>query len=194
MKENSSKYSLLFVALVVKFGVSLLLTTPVNALLYTAFIAIFVYLLTKYTTKLYNYALLISADFLIGFLILGNSIGMNASGLFLSVFYFLASGAFFYYLLVDYVAQQTATRVLRNISDVEVDKGIKALENDNYELAIDYFTQAIKENKTNYLGYMGMYNTLNKFDKKNIRKIKYYKKQCLKYAPRELKESVKGQL
>ena len=150
MKENSLKYSLLFVALVVKFGVSLLLTTPLNALLYTAFIAIFVYLLTQYTTKLYNYALLISIDFLIGFICLGRTLGINASSLLLSVFYFLASGAFFYYLLVDYVAQQMASRTLQNVSDVEVDKGIKALENDNYELAIDYFTQAIKENKTNY--------------------------------------------
>jgi hypothetical protein len=35
-----------------------------------------------------------------------------------------------------------------------------------------------------------MCNTLTKIDQKNIKKIKYYKKKCIKYAPKELKDSI----
>ena len=35
-----------------------------------------------------------------------------------------------------------------------------------------------------------MCNTLSKMDKKNIKKLKYYKKKCVKYAPKELKKAI----
>ena len=71
-----------------------------------------------------------------------------------------------------------------------MDEGINALENEDYDLAMELFSNDIKEHKKNYLGYMGMFNTLVKIDEKNIKKINYYKKKCIKYAPNELKESI----
>ena len=95
-----------------------------------------------------------------------------------------------YFLIIDYVGEITSNKVLTNISNIEVDKGIKALENDDYDLAIEAFSNAIKEHKKNYLGYMGMCNALTKMDKSNLKKLKYYKKKCIKYAPKELKNTI----
>lgn len=104
--------------------------------------------------------------------------------------YFVISSGLIYYMVIDYVGKQTSNKALTKNSNVEVDKGLKALENDQYDKALESFNNAIKEHKKNYLGYMGMCNTLSKMDEKNLKKIKYYKKKCIKYAPKELKKSI----
>ena len=60
----------------------------------------------------------------------------------------------------------------------------------NSQKQFELFKSAIKNYKKNYLGYMGMCDVLAKSNKKHLKKFKYYKKKCIKYAPSELKENI----
>lgn len=122
------------------------------------------------------------------FTYLKNGIGVDTIAI--SLLAFLLSNGFILYLLIIKMATVTSNKMLSIASNDIVDEGIKALENEDYDKALEAFSSAIREYKKNYLGYMGMCTTLTKIDKNNIRKIKYYKKKCIKYAPRELKESI----
>ena len=129
-------------------------------------------------------------DFIIGLYLNFNIYGLNYFSILFSLLYFISSSGFLYLLLIDYLGKVTSRKKLKEKSNVEIDKGIKALENNEYEIALIAFSNAIKEHKKNYLGYMGMCNVLTKLDKENLKKIKYYKKKCIKYAPKHLKESI----
>ena len=116
--------------------------------------------------------------------------GLGLDTIIISIMAFFLANGFVLYLLANEIAISTSSRKLSYTSNDIVDEGIKALQNEDYDKALEAFSSAIKEYKKNYLGYMGMCTTLTKMDKKNIKKIKYYKKKCIKYAPRELKESI----
>lgn len=189
--SDSFKSCFLLVALFIKFIISLILLLPIYAFIYTMAIGIVSYCLLKYNFKMFNYMMLIMVDFMFGFILIFNQIGINLIALVLSFLYFIVSGCFVYIILINSLGEKTSSKRMRSISNIEVDKGIKALENDDYQSAIDYFSKAIKDNKSNYLGYMGMCNTLFKYDAKNSKKLNYYKNKCIKYAPKELKESIK---
>ena len=76
------------------------------------------------------------------------------------------------------------------IAEYNQAKVLKAMQDNDLDIAIDEFKSAIKNYKKNYLGYMGICNILTRMDKKNLKKIKYYKKKCIKYAPKELKDNI----
>ena len=190
MRDNKLSYVFLAIALFIKFIISSLLITPLYSFIYVFCIFVISLILIKYKIKIYNYFMLILSDFLLCFLMVFKVIGTNINSIFISLFYFIFSSGYLYVLLGINLSKKTSIKALNTISNSEVDRGIKALENDNYDLAKDCFLSAIKQNKSNYLGYMGMCNTLNKFDKKNLKKIQYYKKKCIKYAPKELKDNI----
>ncbi len=133
---------------------------------------------------------IIMIDYIVVFYFTYLNMGLGLDMILISILAFILSNSFVFYLLINDVAIATSSKKLYSVSNDIVDEGIKALENEDYDKALEAFSNAIKEYKRNYLGYMGMCTTLTKMDKKNIKKIKYYKKKCLKYAPRELKESI----
>ena len=190
MKDSRLEDFFLLLAVIIKFSITVVLINPFISLLYSIFIGLFSLCLYKYKMEIYNYIMLLMIDFLLGFIICQTIIGVNFISLTFSIIYFSLSGVFLYYLLFEDLIDKTSFKTVRSLSNYEVDKGLKALEKDNYKEALECFTKAIKENKKNYLGYMGMCNTLHKIDKSNIKKIKYYKKKCIKYAPKGLKDSI----
>ena len=121
-----------------------------------------------------------------GFLNYGDSI----ESIVVSVIVFVAINLVPYIILVNKIGEDTSIRSLNKHSNAYVDKGIKALEKEDIDLAISEFESAIKSYKKNYLGYMGMCDALSKSDKKHLKKFKYYKKKCIKYAPENLKENI----
>ena len=155
----------------------------------------FISLYSYFMIKRYNvssYLPFVMIDFMTGFFLTYEVYGLSLFTFIFSIIYFILSNFLLYYILIDYIGKITSSKQLRARSNNEIDKGIKALENNDYNKAIESFSNAIKEHKKNYLGYMGMCNTLNKMDKKNLKKIHYYKKKCIKYAPKNLKESIKN--
>ena len=190
MKDSKMQYFFLFLAIAIKFALTLILRNPLTALLYSIVIGFFGVCLFKYKMKIYNYVMLLMIDFLIGFMFCESLIGINILSITYAIMYFSLSGVFFYYLLFENLTDKTSLKNIKNSSNKQIDKGLNALEKDDYKEALECFSKAIKESKTNYLGYMGMCNTLTKIEKTNIKKIKYYKRKCIKYAPKELKESI----
>lgn len=177
-------------SITIKFLISLVIADTITSLIYCLF---FFFTYSELILKKSNIGLyfpFVMIDYILGYYLCFNIYGMSLYSLLFSLIYFVCSSSYMYFLIIDYVGEITSNKALNKISNIEVDKGIKALEKDDYNLAIESFSNAIKEHKKNYLGYMGMCNTLTKMDKTNLKKIKYYKKKCIKYAPKELKDSI----
>lgn len=192
VREMKNKIFWMFfvISVAIKFLISLIISDPITSFVYCLFLLVnYLFLMSK-KSAVSLYLPLVMSDFIFGFYLCFNIYGMSIYSLIFSLIYFVCSGAYMYFLVIDYLAETTSNKALSKISNLEIDKGIKALENDDYNLAIEAFSNAIKEHKKNYLGYMGMCNTLTKMDEKSLKKIKYYKKKCIKYAPKELKESI----
>lgn len=177
-------------AFLVKFALSIMVADILFAFLYAfLFLSIYVFML-KMKFKTISFVPFVMIDFIISFYFSLNYFGYNSSAVIFAFVYFAISNGLVYYLIGYYLGKSTSSRYLIRTSNFEVDKGIKALENEDYDAAIEAFSNAIKEHKKNYLGYMGMCNTLSKMDKANLREFNYYRKKCIKYAPKDLKESI----
>jgi Tfp pilus assembly protein PilF len=77
-----------------------------------------------------------------------------------------------YIALINKVGEETSSKALTKKSNVYIDKGLKALEENKVDDAVNEFKSAIKSYKKNYLGYMGMCDALSKSEKKNLIKMK----------------------
>lgn len=188
--KNRIWYAFFFLAFIIKFLISLIISDVFIALSFSVLLFIlYSYLISK-RSSISTYLPLVMIDFIVGYFLCYNLYGLRLHMIVFGAIYFVISSGLIYYMVIDYVGKQTSNKALTKNSNVEVDKGLKALENDQYDKALESFNNAIKEHKKNYLGYMGMCNTLSKMDEKNLKKIKYYKKKCIKYAPKELKKSI----
>ena len=181
---------LFIVACAIKFMVTLAIADVISSLICSLFFLVFYSYLIWKKSDISSYILLVMIDYIFGYYLCISAYDINLQSLLFSLIYFVCGSGYMYFLIIDHVGKITSNKTLTNISNIEVDKGIKALENDDYNLALESFSNAIKEHKKNYLGYMGMCNTLTKMDKKNLKKLKYYKKKCIKYAPKELRNSI----
>ena len=175
-KMKKKIFNVLFVlACVIKFMVTLVISDTILSFAYSMFFFSFYSYLIARKSNISSFLPLVMIDYLLGYYLCTIHYGINVQSLLFSVIYFVCASGYMYFLIIDYVGEITSNKVLTNISNIEVDKGIKALENDDYDLAIESFSNAIKEHKKNYLGYMGMCNTLTKMDKSDLKKLKYYK-------------------
>lgn len=158
-----------------------------------AFIYSFVFISIYYSLRNYNLGyivMIVMLDYLFTFYLTTLHVGENIHSLLISVICFVIMNSMLYFVLINKIGFETSSKALKKKSNVYVDKGIEALENDNVDIALSEFKNAIKSHKKNYLGYMGMCDALNKTSKKDLKKFKYYKKKCIKYAPSELKENI----
>lgn len=190
MVKVKIEYFIFLLAFIIKFMISMTVSIDIIFLLINfCFVLAYIVMLIR-KNHAYSYIPFIVSDFLIGTYFCFQTFGYDFKSIFISLLLFIFSSGFLYSLIVNHSCKVYSYRQLKSISNMEIDKGIKALENNNYDVAIEAFTNAIKEHKKNYLGYMGMCSTLTKMDKKNLKKISYYKRKCIKYAPRELKETI----
>lgn len=171
-----------------RFSICLIFTSELYAFIYS-FIFVLIYCIAK------NYNLgyvvtLVMLDYMIMFHITGLFVGDGVISLIVSTISFIVMNSLLYIILINKIGIETSAKSLNKKSNVYVDKGIKALENDDIDSALNEFKNAIKSHKKNYLGYMGMCDALSKSPKKHIKKLKYYKKKCIKYAPKELKDNI----
>lgn len=188
--NNKINYIFLMVAFLIKFVISLMVTNWTIALVYSVIVAFVYFRLISKKLRPGRFIPFVMLDFIVSFYLCYKSYGLDLHTILISLIYFIFSSSGIYFFIIDWLAKDTSSFKLSFSSNMEVDKGIKALEENDYEKALESFSKAIKDYKRNYLGYMGMCTTLSKMDKKNLKKINYYRKKCLKYAPRELRESI----
>ena len=176
----------------VKVVFSLLFTNYLVAIAYTTISTMVYYFISK-RFKMGKFLPILISDYLIA-IYLTYGFEFNVMHLLLSTIYFIAANGVIYGVMISYIAKDTTFKTVRSRSNEKVDLGIKALESDKYDDAFDLFKEAIREHKTNYLGYMGMCNTLTKMNKRDEREFSRYRKKCIKYAPRNLKGKIKDKL
>lgn len=153
-------------------------------------IFIFIYSIMIYKKcKSINFIPVIMLDFISNFYLCLASYGYGVTSIVISVTRFLIANVLLYYLIIFYIETNNVI-TLKKESRIAIDKGISALEKNEYDLALEEFKTAIKKHKENYLGYMGMCNTLKSMQSIDLKKLNYYKKKCVKYAPKELKENI----
>lgn len=190
--ENKS-YNMMFVF---SYFIKLLVTISFLGMYWGVFYSLFFVALISWLlykkSNLFYFVCLVMMDFLFVCLAYNGFAGVNIESLLVTLKYFVLSNGLVYFLSINYLAMETSPGRLKYNSNIEIDKGIKALENQDYDKAMEAFTNAIKEHKQNYLGYVGMCNVLSETDKKNLRKYKYYKKKSLRYAPDTIKEELKN--
>lgn len=187
MKDISFKI-MIIISFLLRIFVCLIVMSPLYAFVYS-FVFVFVY----YIARNYNLGymiMLVMLDYMFMFYLSSVYAGNGLQSLFVSVISFVIMNSILYPTLISKIGVETSYKSLNKKSNVFIDKGIKALENNDVDVALDEFKNAIKSHKKNYLGYMGMCDALNKTNKKDLRKFKYYKKKCIKYAPKELKENI----
>lgn len=188
--KNKLDYLFLFIGFIIKFGISLFITNWVISVIYSFVFAFVYYKMISNKTSVGRYVPFIMLDFIICFYLCYKSYGLDIFMVLTSLIYFAFSSFGVYFFIFEILVREEPKSKVAFLANIEIDKGIKALEENDYNLALETFSKVIKENKDNYLGYMGMCRTLSKMDKRNLKKINYYHKKCLKYAPRELRESI----
>ena len=188
--KNKVWYSFFLLAFIIKILMSVIICDVFVSLMYGLILLfVYAYFINK-KSSFFMYLPFIMIDFIVGYFLCYKMYGLSVYTIIFGILYFVMSSGLIYFFIIDYVGKQTSNKTLTKNSNIEVDKALKALENDQYDMALKLFSNAIKEHKKNYLGYMGMCNTLERMDQKNLKKIKYYKKKCIKYAPKELKKSI----
>ena len=187
MKELEFKF-IIIVSMLFRFFVCLTIMSPALAMIYSIGFTLFYYFARKY--NVIYIIMILMLDYIFMFNLTGNYMGINIYSLLISVFAFAVMNSILYIALVNKVGEETSSKALTKKSNVYVDKGLKALEENKVDDAVNEFKSAIKSYKKNYLGYMGMCDALSKSEKKNLIKMKYYKKKCIKYAPKELKDNI----
>jgi len=181
------EWFIFLLAFIVKFLMSMIISSDVVLVLSTlSIILLYSFMLYK-KISVYHYIPFVMLDYSLVFYYCYLEYGASITSIYMSFIIFMFSSSFMYYLIL---IVSSDFKKMKKIANMEIDKGIKALENRDYESAIESFSNAIKDHKTNYLGYMGMCNTLTNMDKINLKKLEYYKKKCIKYAPKELKKSI----
>ena len=182
-------YMLLIVGAIIKFFISLLITNITISFVYSfVFLSIY-FLLISRRSNVGKYIPFLILDFIAGFYLCYLKYDLGVFMVSISLIYFVFSSFCVYFAVFESLIRERPTSRV-TLANFEIDRGIKALEDKDYELALEAFSKVIKEHKGNYLGYMGMCTTLSKMDKKNLKKIAYYRKKYIKYAPRELRESI----
>ena len=161
---------------------------PMVAMIYSVGFTMLYYFARKYNVMCIIMVLML--DYIFMFNLTGNYMGINIYSLLISAFAFVIMNSILYIVLVNKVGEETSSKALTKKSNVYIDKGLKALEENKVDDAVNEFKSAIKSYKKNYLGYMGMCDALSKSSKKSLLKMKYYKKKCIKYAPKELKDNI----
>jgi len=176
------------ISFILRFFVCLALMNYILSFIYSAIFISLYYMFRKY--RVGYIVSLVMLDYLLLSNICLHLHGASISTLVTSVIAFVSCNTLPYLVLINKIGKETSYKELNKNSNMYVDKGIKALEKEDIELAISEFESAIKSHKKNYLGYMGMCDALTRIDKKNLKKFKYYKKKCIKYAPENLKENI----
>ena len=187
MKDLGFKYMIGF-AFALRFLVCIAILPWGVALAYTLLFVSFYYFIKNLNVG-YTIAL-VMLDYLFMFALVKESMGANIYSLLISVFAFVLMNSVLYIVLINKIGSETSPRRMKGKSEVCIDNGLKAMQDNDLDIAIDEFKNAIKNYKKNYLGYMGMCDVLAKSNKKHLKKFKYYKKKCIKYAPSELKENI----
>lgn len=187
MKDIDMKM-IFIVSGILRFFACLMIMNLIWALITTVLFSAVYYLLRKYNVG--YLVLVVGIDYLLISYCSMIKYGANAYSVYISLITFVMMNFIPYFILINKIGEETSYKALNRYSNEYVDKGIKALEKEDIDLAISEFENAIKRHKKNYLGYMGMCDALSKKDLKHLKKFKYYKKKCLKYAPEKLKENI----
>ena len=187
--QKKMDYMLLIVGTIIKFLISLLITNITISFVYSfIFLSIYIIMLAR-KSNVEKYVPFIMLDFISAFYLCYLSYRLGAFMIAISLIYFMFSSFVIYFAIFESLVRERPISI-HSLANIEIDRGIKALEDKDYDLALEAFSKVIKEHRENYLGYMGMCTTLSKMDKKNLKKIEYYRKKYIKYAPRELRESI----
>ena len=183
-----SEYFIFILALGVKFLLSMIISVDM-VLIVSVVSIIFLYGYMFYKRKkVYAYMPFLMIDYLLQFYCVYLRYGMCIKSIYMSFIIFVITSGFLYWVILMYASD---FKKGKKVSNWKIDKGIKALERREYQLAEEYFLSAIREHKENYLGYLGMCNVIKSENKYcHSKKFEYYKKKCIKYAPRQLKPSL----
>ena len=187
MKELGFKW-IIGASLLVRFFVCLTILPWGIALAYDCIFILLYYLFRRFNVGFT--IMLVMIDYMFMFLLVEKILGASIQTLLIASIAFIMMNSLLYIALINKIGVETSPRRMKGKSEVCIDNALKAMQEDNMEMAVDEFKNAIKNYKKNYLGYMGMCDVLLKENKKHHKKFKYYKKKCIKYAPVELKENI----
>ena len=188
MEKVKNVFLFLFL-MTIKFIITSIFINPLFSFAFVLIMSL-IYSLIIHNKSIHSILFLSIFEYLSIFMLARIETSFNITTVFTSLALFIISNLGIYTFLVFNLAKSTSFKSMNKESNVFIDEGIKRLESNDYDNALIEFENAIKTHKKNYLGYMGMCDTIIKSNK-DKKRFEYYKKNAIKYAPRELKENIK---